>query len=455
MDNTRVKDIVAVTGGRLLSGDENTPIKNISIDSRIMRGNDLFVPLIGEKSDAHNYISGAIEKGAVCVLTSRDMEPLPGACFIKVDDTLKALQAIGREYRVRLGLPVVGITGSVGKTTTREMVATALSAKFKVYRTSKNFNSDIGLPVAVSEISADDEMAVLEMGVSDFGEMDILSSIAKPNMAVMTNIGVTHIEYFKKQENTFKEKFKITNNMKPDETLILNGDDPILGDRTKTEGFKRLYYGFGAENDFHAEDVVITENGTTFTAVCQGEKVPVVLPVMGNHMVMNALAAIAAASVWGIAAEDAAKELEKFKPFQRRQQIYAYGGFTIIDDTYNASPDSMKAALTVMSGMPCKGKRIAVLANMLELGETEKELHFGVGVFAKDHKPDVLVTIGELAKEIAKGLASAGVTVETHSFDTRVEAIPFVKELVKENDLVLFKGSNSMKLCEVIEGLKA
>ena len=208
MEQTTVRDLVRASGGRLLAGDPDTVIENISIDSRVMRGRDLFVPLIGERSDAHDYLGQAIENGAAAVFCQRQTEPLPGACWIQVENTLKALQAVGRDYRRRLGIPVVGVTGSVGKTTTREMTATALGARFRVFKTSKNYNSDIGLPVTMTEMSASDQVAVLEMGMSNFGEMEQLSYMAEPETAVITNIGVAHIEQLKTRENIMPKSLR-------------------------------------------------------------------------------------------------------------------------------------------------------------------------------------------------------------------------------------------------------
>ena len=455
MEQTTVRDIVKASGGILLAGDPEMQVKNVSIDSRVMKGEDLFVPLIGERSDAHDYLTQAIENGAVAVLSSRKMEPLPGAAWIQVEDTLKALQAIGRDYRNRLGIPVVGVTGSVGKTTTREMVATALGAKFQVFKTSKNFNSDIGLPVTMTEMSVEDEIAVLEMGMSDFGEMEVLSSMARPAAAVMTNIGVAHIEQLLTQENIFKEKFKITSGMDKNGTLILNGDDKFLKTVEETSGFHRILYGFGENCQYRAEDMCITKDGTEFTAVCGEKRVRVHLPVIGTHMVMNALAAMAAASVWEISMEDAAKALEGFSGFKNRQQIYEVHDYRVIDDTYNASPDSMKAALGVLYGMETEGKKIAVLANMLELGEDSRKYHYEVGAFAMDVPPDILICIGELAGEIGRGLSESGnKNTVIQSFATKEEALPFLKEQTTGGDLILFKGSNSMKLGELIDALK-
>lgn len=460
MERTTVKDIVRATGGRLLAGDENLPLKNVSIDSRAMRGQDLFVPLIGARSDAHDYLAQAIGNGAAAVLCSRDMEPLAGAAWIRVEDTLKALQAVGRDYRERMGIPVIGITGSVGKTTTREMTATALGAGFQVFKTSKNFNSDIGLPVTLTEMGEEDELAVLEMGMSDFGEMEVLSSLARPQAAVITNIGVAHIEQLGTRENIFKEKLKIASSMEPGSALILNGDDEYLRTVPADRGFRRIFYGFGENCAFRAEQVRLTEEGTEFTALCGKERVPVRLPVLGRHLVLDALAALAAASLWGIPPERAAKALEGFSGFQNRQQIFRLADFTLIDDTYNASPDSMRAALEVLDGMKAAGKKVAVLADMMELGEETRRFHREVGQFAAGRSVDFLVCVGELAKEIGAGFlaerAAAGRPAEdaVRFFASGEEAFPFLKTQAGSGNLLLLKGSNAMKLSQAAAALK-
>ncbi|MCI8549885.1 MAG: UDP-N-acetylmuramoyl-tripeptide--D-alanyl-D-alanine ligase [Lachnospiraceae bacterium] len=459
MEQTTVKDIVRASGGRLLAGDPDTRIENVSIDSREMKGKDLFVPLIGERSDAHDYLAQAIENGAEAVLCSRDMKPLPGAAWIQVEDTLKGLQAVGKDYRERMGIPVIGVTGSVGKTTTREMVATALGAGFRVFKTSKNFNSDIGLPVTMTEMGKKDELAVLEMGMSDFGEMELLSSLAQPLAAVITNIGVAHIEQLGTRENIFKEKLKIASSMKPGGTLILNGDDEYLKTVPADCGFQRIFYGFGDDCQYRARQVKLNGAGTEFTALSDKERVTLRLPVMGKHMVMDALAALAAASLYGISMEQAAKALENFEGFKNRQQIYHFSDFTVIDDTYNASPDSMRAALEVLDGMEAQGKKIAVLANMLELGEDSRTFHRQVGQFAAGLSIDCLLCIGELAEEIGNGFleeqAAQGIkSAKVRFFTTNGEALPFLKTLAGEGNLLLFKGSNSMKLGELVGALK-
>lgn len=458
MDNITVKEILMATGGELISGDEDTAVCNISIDSRVMKGDDIFVPLIGERADGHDFIDKAVENGAVAVFTSRDMPAFGEIAWIKVDDTLKALQQLGMYYKSLHKVPVAAVTGSVGKTTTREMIAAALSAGFKVFKTSKNYNSNIGLPVTLSEIKADDEIAVLELGISDFGEMEELTYMAGPDAAVVTNIGVAHIAQFKTRENICLEKLAVIKGLNPEGILILNGDDDMLrvyGSKT----FKNvIYYGIGSHNDVYAENIKYTEDKTFFDAIIKDKKIQVELPVIGQHMVMNALAALATACFFGVDLERAVKKLSKFSGFKNRQQVCRIDDIKIIDDTYNASPDSMKAAIMVLENMKSEGSKIAVLADMLELGDNSLAYHREVGEFAALHSVDKLITIGRMGKEIADGFSIAcnrdGVDASCVSFSDNEEAYEYITKTVNKEDLLLFKGSNGMHLGEIIDWMK-
>lgn len=458
MENITVNEILIATGGELISGNNNTSICNISIDSRVMKGEDIFVPLIGERVDGHDFIDKAITNGAVAVFTSRDITPFGDIAWIKVEDTLKALQQLGVYYKSLHKMPVVAVTGSVGKTTTREMVATALSAGFNVFKTSKNFNSNIGLPVTLSEIKSDDEIAVLELGISDFGEMDELTDMARPNVAVVTNIGVAHIAQFKTRENICLEKLAVAKGLNPKGLLILNGDDDMLLAHGRDAFENVLYYGIGNHNDVYAENISYTENKTAFDAVIKGEKIKVELPVIGQHMVMNALAALSAASFFGVDLEKAAEKLSEFGGFKNRQQIYEVDDIKIIDDTYNASPDSMKAAITVLENIKTGGKRVAVLADMLELGDNSPIYHKEVGEFAAKHNVDRLITVGSMGRKIADGFNTIctrdGIEAEIASFSENKDAYEYINKTVNNGDTLLFKGSNGMHLGEIIGWMK-
>ena len=453
MEHMTAGRIAGACRGKILTGDPGTPVDHISLNSNEMKGNDLFVPLIGEKTDAHRYLLQAFEHGAAAAFTSehsRAPEGAPGV-WIQVDDTKKALQELGRYCRSRLTLPVIGVTGSVGKTTTREMVASALSAGRKVFQTPGNYNSQVGVPVTLSEIRRDHEVAVVELGMSEAGEMTVIAQIACPDIAVITNIGVAHIGQLGSQENICQEKLSIQDGLKQGGTLILNGDDPWLKDRKAREGCYTLYYGTGQHCDYRAVDIRITEGYPAFTAVCRGVSVPVKLKVMGIHQVGNALAALAAADLCGVSPEAAAEALGTFEGYRGRQQRFEKDGIVFIDDTYNASPVSMNGAVDILSSLEPSGRRIAVLADMKELGEEELRFHREVGEHLGGSRVNLLLTFGELAKAIQEGALNRRPDLETLHFQDKAELEQYLLTQLKKGDAVLLKGSNSMKLGEVAQ----
>lgn len=455
MEHITVKEIIEATGGRLLCGNPETPVEHISIDSRSMKGNDLFVPLIGEKVDAHRFIDQAVQCGAVTVLTSRHREKvMSDAAWIYVEDTKQALQDLGAYYRNLLSLPLVGVTGSVGKTTTREMISAALSARYQVYKTPGNHNSQVGVPITLSEITSQDEVGVIELGMSEPGELTVIARIAQVDMAVITNIGVTHIEQLGSQENIYKEKLSIQDGLKTGGILFLNGDDEWLRKTTARDGFSTVYYGMGENCDYRAVDVVIHNGYPSFIALHGEERVPVTLKVMGAHQVLNAMVSLAVADKSGVPLAEAAATLSGFTGFRNRQQIYREHGITCIDDTYNASPVSMKAAIDILVSINKagqNGRRIAVLADMKELGEKAPQFHYEIGEYLARLPVDVLVTLGELADEIARGAKDYSVNRRIYSFHDKSELEQWLGSELKAGDSVLFKGSNSMNLGEVVE----
>lgn len=449
MEQITVKEILEATGGRLLCGSPDTPLDHVSIDSRTMKGNDLFVPLVGEKVDAHRFIGQAFDNGAAATFTSEHDVMEDNRPWIRVSDTKRALQALGAWYRRRLKLPLVGITGSVGKTTTREMVACALSARYRVYKTPANHNSQVGVPITMTEISGQDEIGVIELGMSEPGELTVIAGIAQIQMAVITNIGITHIEQLGSQENIFREKLSIQDGLTEHGILFLNGDDELLKKTTARDGFETIYYGTGENCHYRAADVRLENGYPVFTAVCGDEQVPVRLKVMGTHNVANAMVSLAVASVCGIPMEAAAKQLAEFTGFQNRQQIYHTGGMTIIDDTYNASPVSMKAGLEVLNSIEHSRRRVAVLADMKELGPDSPRYHYEIGTYIAAHPVDKVAVLGELAREIARGVREQAPHILVYEFMDREPLVEWLKTELREGDAVLFKGSNSMELGKV------
>lgn len=454
MEQITVKKLLEATNGTLLCGDAQAPVEHISIDSRVMKGNDLFVPLIGEKADAHDFISQALDNGAVAVLTSRHDHMDSPLAWIRVPDTKKALQEIGIYYRNRLTLPLVGVTGSVGKTTTREMIAAALSAKYRVYKTPANHNSQVGVPITISEITSADQIGVIELGMSEPGELTVIAKIAQVDMAVITNVGVTHIEQLGSKENIYHEKLSIQDGLKKGGILFLNGDDELLCSTVARPGFSTVYYGTGAHCEYRAENIRLEDGYPSFVAVHGDERISIRLQVMGAHQVLNAMVSLAVADKSGVSMTAAARNLEQFSGFQNRQQIYEAEGVTIIDDTYNASPASMKAAIDILVSMKTSGRRIAVLADMKELGPDAPGFHHEIGAYLSGKPVDILVTLGELAEEIGNGATEHDTGLEVYGFKDKHTMEDWLNRTLMQGDLILFKGSNSMKLGEVVEHVR-
>lgn len=477
MENFFVKDIVAAINGQLLYGDENMPVSNFCTDSNKVGENNMFVPVIGERVDGHRFIKGALDNGAVGSLTSSkeavaelistwQSEGSLGKPIILVDNTVAALQRCAKSYEQRISIPKLGVTGSVGKTTTKEMIACALSGGLKVFKTAGNSNSQIGVPITIMNIKAEDEIAVIEMGMSEKGEMERLAKLLNLDAVVLTNIGVSHIEQLGSQENILKEKWHIADALKSGGAVFLNGDDELLRKKAQElEGdnrYKVITFGKSEGCTYRAVNVAVNELGINFDAeygkagldnCCGNENkssVNIQLSVLGDHNVINALVALAVAKEFGVAESDAVKALSEYRGIAMRQQVTKKDGIIYIDDSYNASPDSMKAGLSVLAQTKAK-RRIAVLADMLELGENAAEYHRQVGEYAGSSMVDELVLFGELAKNIGYGAEQYVKNIT--AFSTREELVDYLCNTLIEGDAVLFKGSRGMKLNEVVDAL--
>lgn len=436
------EEIAEACGGRLLCGSPQTPVTSVTADSRNVAPGALFVPIKGEKTDAHTRIPEAFAAGAAATLTQEHKTAGGPGAWIAVPDTLRAVQKIAAVYRRKFRIPVVGITGSVGKTTTKEMVALALSAQRNVMKTEGNSNSQIGVPLTVFRLAPEHEAAVVEMGMSEFGEMARLAEVAAPDCAVMTNIGISHIGQLGSQQNIRSEKLHITDCFHSGSVLFLNGDDPLLAELKGRIGFRTVWFGTQPWCDFRAEDVRLETGAVSFRFVYPGGEGRVSVPAPGMHMVLNALAALAVSGELGVSLEKAAKALGEYRPLAMRQQLRRAGGVTVIDDSYNASPDAVKSSLDVLGGF-ADGRRVAVLADMLELGEHSARAHFDVGVRAAA-KADVLVTVGAEAEQIAEGARSARLDMTIRVCRENTEATAFLRDFLASGDAVLVKGSRGM-----------
>lgn len=473
-----VKEILNVTDGELLAGNEDIVICGATTNSRQIKENDLFVPIIGERVDGHLFIENALKDGASVSFTSKhNKEALESLsigedkALIKVDDTLKAFQALAKYSRSRFDIPLVGITGSVGKTTTKEMVAQAVMSEKNVLKTEGNLNSQIGLSLMMHRLESEHEVAVIEMGISEIGEMEKLVNIAKPTFAVMTNIGMSHINQFKKKETTRKEKLRIADTIDENGALFINADDELLYEiKEYKEGKKAIdiydstkealekcdviTFGTRPDSDYRAVDIEHDDNAVTFTMLHEDVSMKVRLNVPGGHNVINALAAIAVADRLGIAYEAAINYLADYRPIAMRGTVIDNGNYRIIDDTYNASPDSMKSGIDVLVNMKDSTRKIAVLADILELGEVSQDCHYDVGVYLSGKPVNELVTIGEQAKAIAAAVKERNSDIVANSFDNNLDAITYLKQTVAKGSVLLVKGSRGMHTDEIVNALK-
>ena len=447
MKNYNVKEIAEITGGSLLCGDPDTVVNNIQYDSREVREGSLFVPIRGAKTDPHKFIPDCLVKGAAA-LTEIDVPEKTEKPCILVKDTRAALQAIAADYRSGLPVKVIGITGSVGKTSTKEMIAAALSCGLNVMKTKGNRNSQIGLPMTMFDIEPENQAAVIEMGMSEFGEMDRLSDIARPDMAVMTNIGKAHIENLRTQENILSEKFRITKHFTSDSVLFLNGDDILLKTLHGKQAFPTVTFGLDSGNDYYANDIVSVGFSTSFVCVRNGRQTQVTVPALGVHGVKNALAAFAVGEALGLDEEQIKNGLAGFRNAPMRQQVHELEDYVLIDDSYNASPEATKASLDVLKNA-ARGKTIAVLADMLELGDEARSEHYRVGEYVAGLGIDVLLTVGELSRFTADGARENGCPL-VRCFDNNSDAAEALKSLLEKDCTVLVKGSRGMRTDEIV-----
>lgn len=420
-------------------------ITGVCIDTRKIIPGCLFICIKGERFDAHQFAQEAIDKGASAVMIHRDIE-LNGN-FVKVENTSKALLALGGYYRSKFDIPVVGLTGSVGKTTTKEFTYLVVNSQYNAIKTLGNLNNEIGLPQMLFRIDNSVEAAVIEMGMNHFGEIDRLSNAAKPTIGLITNIGVSHIENLGSREGILKAKLELLNGLKKGAPLILNGDNDLLS-TVKTDEFKVVFYGIENDCDFKAVNINEGNGKTYFDIEYFGNTQHIVIPTIGIHNVYNALSAFAVGFYLNIEPQKCADALACYVPEGMRQKSVEIGGITSIEDCYNASPDSMKAALKTLADT--KGnKKIAVLADMLELGEYARHAHEDVAKMVVDNKIDALLCFGEMSKYTAENAVKLGMKNVYH-FNTKDELTEKLVTIAQKGDVVIFKASRGMKLEDVI-----
>lgn len=449
----KVKELLEATNGKLLNGNLDDEINNYKIDSREVKSGDFYIPIVGENVDGHRFINDTVKNNCsgffVSNIDSIDIQKIKEVnkdiIIIEVEDTKKALVDIGIFNRNKhKDIEVVAITGSVGKTSTREIVSSVLSQQKNILVTEKNMNSYIGMPLMTLKLE-EQEMAVLEAGIDFVGEMDILNKLLVPDVAVVTNIGTSHIGKFGSQDIIFQEKTKIADGLKGKKILLLNGDDEYLR-RYENSNVKILYYSIK-----DAKNIIINENTIEYDTLIYNKEEHIVVNALGNHNILNSLVAIKIGEIYNISVDKIKRGIFQYQNISRRMEKISFNNITIIDDTYNASPSSMQSGLISIDEIKDK-RKIAVLADILELGDYAKEIHLKMGKVFKELKYDVLIAYGENMKYLIEN--AKNYIKEVYYCKDSTEAEKKVREIMRENDVIYFKGSNSMFVNKIVDDLK-
>ena len=432
-------------GGRIDPKYKDVTFLGAGNDTRKLEEGQLFVALKGAR-DGHDFIPAALQKGAAAILCTHADGDYPA---IIVDDTRVALGDIARNERQRLGMKVVAVTGSVGKSTTKEMIAKVLAGSYRVAKTPVNHNNDIGMPMAILAMPEETQVGVLEMGMNHFREIAYLTNIGKPDVAVIINIGTMHIEHLGSQEGILQAKLEIREGMTADGVLVLNGDDTLLWNHRSVDQMRKVYFGLNNSNaSVLGNNVEETDGKLQFSVQVGEDTFPVCLNLNGMHYVSDSLAAIAVALEMGVKPDDIRQRLAAFENMEGRQSIYEAKGFTIINDSYNAGPESMAAALNVLGNKT--GRRIAVLGDMLELGVNAQAEHYKIGRIAAE-KADLLFAFGPTGERMLNGAVTGGMEGKARAFTDRERLVQALKLAARPGDVLLFKGSRGMRMELILE----
>lgn len=455
---------VAMLCNGIYFGDKSvkdTEVSSITTDSRNITSGGLFVAIKGAHADGNKYIMQTYNNGALCCISevapqealgSTDVLP-SGVAFIQVESCYQALKDIAGFYRIICGTKIIGITGSVGKTSTKEMVASVLSRRFNTLKTQGNFNNEVGVPLTLFRLREEHELAVVEMGISEFGEMARLSQIVKPDICIITNIGQCHLENLGDRDGVLKAKTEIFTSMAKDGTVYLNGDDDKLAQITEVNGRKPVFFGTGNGCDVYAENILQKGlEGTYFDAVAGDKRISLHVPVPGMHMVVNALAAVAVATGLGMGDEEIAAGISNFTPVGGHSSIKKTNKFIIMDDCYNANPVSMKAAIDVLSC--AETYKIAIIGDMFELGANEKIMHFDIGAYAVQKGIDCIICAGTLARQYVAGALAKDENHNVLYYENTEQLLKMLGSIVKEGSQILVKASHAMGFERVVKSLE-
>lgn len=459
--------LARICGGEYFGTDSvrDVEIEEITIDSRTASKGCLFVAIKGERADGNAFLIQTFQKGAICCISEYDpkeaaricgldaskmADALKKAAYIKVESSYKALKDIAEYYRVACGTKIIGITGSVGKTTTKEMIYSVLSERFVSLKTLGNFNNEVGVPLTIFRLREEHEAAVVEMGISGFGEMSELGRIVKPDVCVITNIGQCHLENLIDRDGVLKAKTEIFDYMRPGGKIYLNGDDDKLAGIGEVNGIKPVFFGTGKNCTVRAANIEEKGlDGVDFDAFFGKRKIRVHVPVPGAHMISNAICAAAIGMDMGMADDEIARGIEGFVPVDGHGSIIKRDGLTIFNDCYNANPSSMKAGIDLLADFD--GRKVAIIGDMFELGQNEKLMHYNMGKYAAKKGIDCVACVGKLAREYEKGLVDAGSGARVLYFEDVKAAVDALDDFLKPGDGVLIKASHSMHFEKIIE----
>lgn len=457
-----LNEILEATGGKFIYGNLNVSVTGVSSDSRTIRPGELFIAIRGEKFDGHNFVAEVVKKGAQVLIVDNNFRldniqkkssfnAGTGIAFVRVGDTLKALGDIASFHRARFKIPMIAVTGSCGKTTTKDMIAEVLSMQFNVLKNEGTFNNLIGLPQTLLKLNKDTEIAVVEMGTNKIGEIKRLVEIACPNAGVITNIGPSHLEFFGSLDAVLKEKFCLIDNLHFPYLAILNGDDTLLRKRMgKTKGKNIFTFGIKNKCDFQATDIKIASNRVEFRL---NAKSIFRMDILGRHNVYNALAAISCGLIFGLSPEKLKKHLSNFTLPFTRINLKKIRDYQVIDDTYNSNPLSLECAIEVLKNFSIRGRKVLVMGDMLELGEKSIILHRKAGEKILNSGIDTLITVGRFSTETAEFVRKSASGVKVYSCGCALEAKGILSSLLRADDLVLVKGSRAMQMEKAIQDL--
>ena len=456
MKNLTLENIAKAVEGKLFHGENipaDTEAEGVVIDSRQVGMNYIFVAIKGERVDGHDFVREVFEKDALAMIAERELDT--DRPYILVESSLEALKKLAAYYREGLDTKIVGITGSVGKTSTKEFISSVLGQKYKVLKTEGNFNNEIGVPLTLFKIRDFHEVAVIEMGISDFGEMHRLSYMVRPDICVMTNIGLCHLENLGSRDGILKAKSEIFDFASRDAVAVLNMDDDKLYSVKEVKNRKPVYYGMNRNADVYAESV--EANGIYGTKAViflkkEDKKIEVKIPLPGKHMVYNAMAAATVGEILGLGAEEIRQGIENIQSVGGRLHIIETEKYTIIDDCYNANPVSVRSSLDVLNN--AEERKVAILGDMFELGADEKKLHYQLGEYFKEKQIDMAVLAGELSENTYQGIRDSGAATQVYYYKTLEDLLEYLDIMVQEKDVILVKASHSMHFEKIVEKLR-